>query len=255
VDVADFDNNGEKDVLFGGAGGPACLYWNNGGFLPTNRFIFPDQSDDAVWEDLGTLWDRLNKERYLSNIFETGDTITVDSVKWWGNFPAGIVCSLWVRGVLDTTAWSLWTLLTNGGTDTILAEKKFLQYRCVFSTDYKGTSRFSFDSIIFYYQYSGMSEDSVYSNMPIFCKNTPNPFLSKTIIQYILPGKTEMSLKIYNIFGQLVKILENGIKNAGYHYVMWDGSDFHGKKVTSGIYLYCLEAKDVRLIGKTILIK
>jgi len=152
VNVVDWNDDGYRDLLAGGIYGPTYLYWNSSiGFDPTRKFTFPDNCDDGVWEDLGNLWDRSNRERYLSSIFDAGDTITVDSVKWWGNFPSGVVCSLWVRGALDTMDWGQWVLLSNGGTDTVLAEKRFLQYRCTFLTDYKRTSEFSFDSIKVYY--------------------------------------------------------------------------------------------------------
>ncbi|MEO0095126.1 MAG: VCBS repeat-containing protein, partial [candidate division WOR-3 bacterium] len=152
INIADWNNDGFRDLLAGGIYGPTYLYWNSSiGFDSTRKFTFPDNCDDAIWEDLGNIWDRANKERYLSNTWDAGDTITVDSVKWWGNFPTGIVCSVWVRGALDTTSWERWVLLSNGGTDTLLTGKRYLQYRCTFSTDYKRTSQFSFDSIKVYY--------------------------------------------------------------------------------------------------------
>jgi hypothetical protein len=147
--VADFDNNGEKDVLFSGTGGPSYLYWNNSGFSIADRFTFPDCSNDAIFEDLGNLWDRSNKERYLSSIFAAGDTVRVDSVRWWGDF-LGIDIEVWMRGAQDTSSWSPWVRLTNGGTDGSLSSTQYLQYRCIFHLDYKFTSVFSFDSIKVY---------------------------------------------------------------------------------------------------------
>lgn len=254
VNIADFDNNGEKDVLFGGAGGPAYLYWNNGGFSPANCFIFPDESDDAVWEDLGNLWDRTNKERYLSSVFDAGTIIYFDSVRWWGNFPQGIECSLWVRGAIDTTAWTRWILLPNGGTDTLLNGKRFLQYRCTFSTDYKRTTKFSFDSICFYYHSTGISEELT-KNLLISCSNIPNPFSSEAFINFFLPTGTNVSLKIYNSYGELIKVLVDRNLNAGLHFVIWDGKDYRNKIVSSGVYFYHLEVGDFRKVGNLIFVK
>lgn len=254
VNTADFDNNDEIDVLFGGAGGSAYLYWNDGGFSPANNFIFPDESDDAVWEDLGNLWDRSNKERYLSSVFDAGNTIAVDSVKWWGNFPIGVTCSVWVRGALDTTAWGRWVLLSNGATDTLLAGKRYLQYRCIFITDYKRTSVFSFDSIKFFYRSTGILEQLQTSNLSIPLLNTPNPFSQTTAIKYVLPMRMQVSLKIYNVAGRIIKNLVDGIYEAGSYSQVWNGEGIDNKKVNSGIYFYLFEAGDFKAIGKLIFI-
>jgi len=250
VNIADFDDNGEKDILFGGAGASAFLYWNNSGFSPGNRFAFPDESDDAIWEDLGNLWDRSNGERYLSNIFDCGDTITVDSVKWWGNFPPGTAGLVWARGKLDNN-WSQWKLLSNGGTDPVLAGKRFLQYRCVFQSDYKRTTEFSFDSIGFYYHPAGISEKSGYYN-PLNFSITPNPFSSTIIIKYFLPAGIKLSLKIYNSCGQEIKVLTQGYYEAGCHSIIWDGTDNHHKRVKPGVYFSRLEAGDFKELVKII---
>jgi hypothetical protein len=75
-------------------------------------------------------------------------------------------------------------------------------------------------------------------------QNFPNPFNPSTRIQFALPVKGHVSLKIYNVAGQLVKTLQNGVMDAGSHELTWDGSNNLGKNVASGVYFYKLNAGD-----------
>ena len=72
--------------------------------------------------------------------------------------------------------------------------------------------------------------------------NYPNPFNPGTTIRYALPKNAKVSIKVYDITGKLVNVLESGQKHAGEHAVRWDGLNNEGIRVASGIYLYRLEA-------------
>ncbi len=86
-------------------------------------------------------------------------------------------------------------------------------------------------------------------------QNYPNPFNPTTTISFGLPSTDDVSLRIYNIRGQLVRELVNGVLDAGYHEVTWDGQDQHGGKVASGIYFYRLESGDYSQSRKMIMLK
>jgi hypothetical protein len=83
----------------------------------------------------------------------------------------------------------------------------------------------------------------------------PNPFNPETVIAYQLPSGGHVSLKIYNITGQLVRTLVDGHMPAGNHSVVWDSRDAHDNSVASGMYLYRLEASDYSSTRKMILLK
>jgi len=57
-----------------------------------------------------------------------------------------------------------------------------------------------------------------------------------------LPKTTQVVLKVYNIFGQEVRTLVNARQSAGVNSVVWDGRDESGKEVSSGVYIYRLQA-------------
>ena len=86
-------------------------------------------------------------------------------------------------------------------------------------------------------------------------QNYPNPFNPTTEIGYQLANNAHVSIRIYNISGQIVKELLNGYQNAGYYRVRWDATDESGMKVPSGIYLYYFKANDFAQIRKMTLLK
>ena len=69
----------------------------------------------------------------------------------------------------------------------------------------------------------------------------PNPFNSTTTISYELYTAGWITLKIYNVKGQVVTSLVNGIQPAGKYQIIWNGLSATGSELPSGIYFYRLE--------------
>jgi hypothetical protein len=88
--------------------------------------------------------------------------------------------------------------------------------------------------------YTDTEVPKVYS----LAQNFPNPFNPSTRIQFSLPVKGHVSLRIYNVAGQLVKTLQDGVMDAGSHELTWDGSNNLGANVASGVYFYKINAGD-----------
>ncbi len=66
----------------------------------------------------------------------------------------------------------------------------------------------------------------------------PNPFNPTTKIEFTMPKTAEMTMKVYNVRGELVRTLIDEVREAGLNSVMWDGTSDSGASVSSGVYFY-----------------
>jgi len=85
--------------------------------------------------------------------------------------------------------------------------------------------------------------------------NYPNPFNPTTQISYDINTATHVKLNIYNVRGQEIKTLVDGLQSPGSKTVTWDGTNNAGQKVAGGVYLYRLQAGDVVQTKKMTLLK
>lgn len=85
--------------------------------------------------------------------------------------------------------------------------------------------------------------------------NYPNPFNPATTIKYDLPEDAHVEIVIYNMLGEVVNKLQNENQTAGYHFVVWNGTDNSGQRVSSGVYLIVIESEKVRQLEKCLIIK
>lgn len=86
-------------------------------------------------------------------------------------------------------------------------------------------------------------------------QNYPNPFNPGTMIEFALPEGQTVSLEIYNILGQRVRVLINGFRGAGTHSIVWNGTADSGADVPSGIYFYRLAGAAFARTNKMALIR
>ncbi|HOT96529.1 MAG TPA: FG-GAP-like repeat-containing protein [bacterium] len=106
-------------------------------------------------------------------------------------------------------------------------------------------------------QLTGVTDRPIESQPEAFqlAQNYPNPFNPTTTISYTLPARQNVSLAIYNLKGELVKTLADGVMSEGAHTVQWDATNEFGQKVTSGIYLYLLRSNGQQIARQMVLIK
>jgi hypothetical protein len=83
----------------------------------------------------------------------------------------------------------------------------------------------------------------------------PNPSGGPVGIAYALPQEAVVSLKVYNLSGQLVKTLVAGKEQPGYKHVSWDGRSENGSKAASGVYFYRMEAGSFTATQKMVVIR
>jgi hypothetical protein len=86
-------------------------------------------------------------------------------------------------------------------------------------------------------------------------QNYPNPFNNSTVIPFQLPKDSYVTVDIYNLGGQKVKTLAMKNFKAGSHRISWHGKNEFGKRVSTGVYLYRLEALETIIIKKLLYVR
>ncbi len=88
----------------------------------------------------------------------------------------------------------------------------------------------------------------------VLYQNIPNPFNPVTNIKFYLEGSDHVSLKVFNLKGQLVKTLADEHLTTGEHSFICNGKDNDGNQSASGIYFYVLKTRDFSERKKAILL-
>jgi hypothetical protein len=87
-------------------------------------------------------------------------------------------------------------------------------------------------------------------------QNSPNPFNPSTTIYYDVPdGGGEISMKIYDVSGRLVRTLVDGHEPGGTRSVDWNGMNDQGQPLASGIYFYRMTAPGFTEMRKMVLLR
>jgi hypothetical protein len=74
----------------------------------------------------------------------------------------------------------------------------------------------------------------------------PNPLVTGALISFILPGRADVSLRVYDIVGRLVSTIARGAMAAGAHEARWNPNSTGGPRVDAGVYLVELRAGSER---------
>jgi hypothetical protein len=86
-------------------------------------------------------------------------------------------------------------------------------------------------------------------------QNTPNPVAGMTEVRYEVARSSDVSIKIYNAMGQLVSTLVDERVDPGRYAAHWDGRNFAGETVSSGVYFYRMSAGDFSATKKMLILK
>lgn len=118
---------------------------------------------------------------------------------------------------------------------------------------------FSSDDITYMHQcdslYVGVNPEELHSPTLFNLANYPNPFNPECRITYALPKSLEVSLKIYDSSGNLIKTFPSEFRESGYHHIIWNGKDEAGNDVPSGVYLYRLKSEDFIMTKNMVLLR
>lgn len=86
-------------------------------------------------------------------------------------------------------------------------------------------------------------------------QNYPNPFNPETRIEFSISTGSRVQIKIFNLRGQLIRNLEERIFEAGRFSTVWDGKNDWGQNVASGVYVYEMQAGEVRIARRLTLLR
>ena len=98
-------------------------------------------------------------------------------------------------------------------------------------------------------------EIKVVPNKYALQQNYPNPFNPSTEIRFDVPESGFVSLDVYNMLGQKVRALKSEIVKAGYHSVIWNGTNDVGSQLASGMYFYTIQTVEFQSTKKMLFLK
>jgi hypothetical protein len=99
------------------------------------------------------------------------------------------------------------------------------------------------------------AETETTPRVAVLYQNYPNPFNPSTSIEFSLPARERVSLKVFDVSGRLVRTLVDGHLPDGAHRFTWNGRNERGASVASGVYFYVLRSESIRLSRKAVLLR
>jgi beta-glucanase (GH16 family) len=182
-------------------------------------------------------------------------TFKIGIIDAWGNqnyvsFPAGQT----THGLVRNGDWGQ-AAIPVSVLRGLYIDLRMLSYEFVILEENGAQCEFGLDDIY----WDGGTTGIVHQTMPPagfeLKANYPNPFNPHTTISFSLKEASEISLEIYNLYGQRIKVLSSGSFAAGDHSVNWNGTDSGNRPVASGLYFYRLHTPHGVATKKCILLK
>ena len=157
----------------------------------------------------------------------------------------------------DDSTWTTVASSTSGkkGTTDIKFKQTTSRYIRLNMLKYS-TSSYRIIDLEAYYDASvtkSVAEVSEAEEIPteiFLAQNYPNPFNPSTAIEYGLPQSSRVTLKVFNVAGQLVATLFDGYQDAGRHEVI-----FNAARLSSGTYFTVLQAGSFKQVRRIVLMK
>ncbi|GEM_PF-5245568 len=124
--------------------------------------------------------------------------------------------------------------------------------------DYKAASYSYYQKEIRMQKFANLTTTSIPDEtaaLPTLLACYPNPFGDRLSIEVFSPVKGRVKLAIYNIKGQKVCDIIDGILDKGSHSCFWDGRDLHGRQVASGVYYIHYSGLGASRVSKVLFLK
>lgn len=249
--LADIDNDGDRDLIAGGWWQPCRIYINQGGTFTSSPQWTSDTSSVVEAIVVGD-YDNDGLERMAAHFIGDG----VRKLIYLPQSPIQRVLSTqFGTESLSASQYCLdlehgWISLSTAPSPGITISINYLASN---DLDF-AVSNWDPDEGNFIFTNTSLpvlveNTDAIPTEYRLF-QNYPNPFNPLTVIRYSLPVESYVTLKVYNLLGQEVAALVNGIQEAGYKSVEFDASS-----LPSGIYIYRLTSGTFTETEKMLLLK
>jgi Secretion system C-terminal sorting domain len=241
-------------LIFKGTGG-VSLTWNNQGAsgYGTNKYVTVPSG--CRMDPPGTVWDFgfIITEQNMNGTLP--DTIVIGGVANNGGILPGtsqyMMAIHFTPGGIsagNTGSFTVDTCLTGSQNELTVSDPNGATFYPIFTGISYGVR----------YQGNISAADDKNGAIPLkfgLDQNYPNPFNPSTSIKFSLARKTDVNISIYNILGQKVYTLVDGLMDAGAYTKIWPGTDENGSEVASGIYFYKISSKEFTETRKMMLMR
>jgi len=252
--AADFDNDDQLEIALATFNGFVYILEQNGDILPgfpvqaNNTFINPPLAADLDGDDFVDLaLFAANCDYYAFDSSGNALANTPVAISLSGNTPAALA---------DIDNDGDFEISSGYSTGVIMIDSKTPRGEKAPWSMYRGnlarTGAYTDNTLDQPFPIYDISLGQSFPNP--YDPNLPNRF-GGACINYTLKKDGQVKLKLYNIKGQRVKTLEDRFLEKGNHTTIWNGRDKQGKKVSSGVYFYALEANGKTKVKKMIVIK
>lgn len=226
-------NGGDNWILLGGVPGlDANLYGVS--FIDINTVIAVGSGLIFKSTNCGITWTYQYTEGY-----------TINKVAFT-NLNTGFAVGSNRRIIKTTNAGINWTVQSSGMSNYHLWSLSIIDSMNGFTVGDSGTILKTTNGGISYIE---SKKGEILKNFNLY-QNYPNPFNTNTIINYKLRIKNYVSLKVFDIKGNLISILYKGKQNPGEYKIVYDGSN-----LSTGVYFYQLSSENYKQTKKFIILK
>ena len=128
--VADFDEDGNFDILVNSRSAYSMIFWGPDYVTSTSLPVYADHH--ALFREIGNTYNRCYYEDYLSSVFDAGTSTDWGTIEWDAATPTGTSVGFWVRSgntPVPDGSWSSWHTTVNGDSIPAALNAQYLQYR------------------------------------------------------------------------------------------------------------------------------
>jgi hypothetical protein len=269
LEVADFDRDGDADVMAGqmhtSPEKRVMVYENLGGGETWTRSILStsgthnarvaDVNDDSMPDIVGKNYDGSKQVEVWMNALPTAVTIAGFAAR-----PAdGGVLVEWAIADSDgLSGFDIYRASENGSFIKINATKLPPEA----TTYVDGTAEPGRD---YSYRLAAYDSDGTFLSHTVAVSvpavavsldpSHPNPFRTSTTVGFRIPSPSRVRLTVHDVAGRLVSVLMDETRDGGFHEVEWNGRNAGGQKVHSGIYFYRLDAGTRIQVRKVVVVR